>query len=206
MKKVSFIFLGFVLAFFAGAIEAQNTPEGTPATTSRTSQRGSPAAQPSPSFPTPLPLQRTQNPPERHEKNKYNRKVNVGQPSAPTLDEPGLVEHAPMVDQSAVIDQVIRDQLKALNEGDPSHAYYAYGSAEFKKSVSLEEFRQYVKLNRILIVHRSIEIGKPTFQGIVAKVKAKLTSGSEVARVEYELVLEDGFWKVNRLDVYRNGP
>lgn len=108
-------------------------------------------------------------------------------------------------DQSHIIDEVIRNQFDALKEGDPSRAYYAYGSEEFKRNVSLETFTRFIKTNRILIMNRTIKIEKPEFDGVAAKVKVRLGNGSETSRVDFELVLENGAWKINRLEILRNG-
>lgn len=207
MKRFSLIFFASIMVLGGALIEAQSLSAGTAATapgpfpTPKKSLKDANTNSVSPEFPSNVPLTPEHVQPLPQQPGKYSSKLKE-QPYV--LMERGSEGLPQMVDQTQIIEQVIRDQLKALNEGDPSRAYYAFGSNEFKKSVSLETFKQFVTSNRILFVHRTIEMGKPTFKGIAAQVKVKITSGNEVVRTEYELVLEDGFWKVNRLEILRN--
>lgn len=193
MKRFSLACLIFVISFGSILIEAQNPAMDTPAV----------APLPSTPFPKHAPvLPQKSVKPSSHENLKAFPHVPA---RAKANDDSIHREGSWMPDQAGVLDKTVRDQLKALNEGDPSLAYYGFGSNAFKKSVSLETFRQFVATNRILSVHRTMEIEKPIFKGIVAKVRVKLANGNEAVRLEYEFIQENGAWKVNRLDILRNG-
>lgn len=207
MKRFSLVFLTFAIVFGSVLIEAQNVAQDVPSTAPVPSVTPFPEVKNS-SDAILAPRKHTPVSPQKSEKQLPSEHIKIF-PSVPTHGKGNndvfRGETNRMPDQARIIDQTIRDQLKALNEGDPSLAYYGFGSDEFKKNVSLETFRQFVATNRILSVHRTIEIEKPIFKGIVAKVKVKLASGIESVRLEYEFVQENGGWKVNRLDIFRNG-
>lgn len=208
MKSRFLNFLASVVILGAATVEAQNPSEGMLApqispVPSPTSAKKSSTPQPSPEFPTSLPLKPGHASPQPYKPIKHDKHIDLkGQPYTPEISD----KTSPtMVDQAGVIEQVIRDQLRALNEGDVSKAYYAFGSEDFKKKIPLETFKQFVKANRILIVNRHMEIEKPVFKGVAAQVRVKLGSGAGDVRVEYELILEEGVWKVYRLEVFKNG-
>lgn len=126
-------------------------------------------------------------------------------PNEPKIFSP-LGRSAPSTapNPSEQLEQVIGGQLRALMEGDTSLAYYAYSSSDFKKVVSLVAFKQFFSVNRILTLQTKIDLEKPTFDGPLAKVKGKLMGGTDVLPVEYELIQEDGAWKIYRFEIFRS--
>lgn len=99
-------------------------------------------------------------------------------------------------------EEVIREQLATLNEGDISGAYYQYMSDDFKAAVPFATFKQFVNTNRLGLLNSRLELDKPTFDGIIAKVSGELV-GRETLNVRYELIQDNGSWKIYRLDLFR---
>lgn len=128
----------------------------------------------------------------------------VSKPKEPKIFIPKMVKSTASPQRSAVVEQVIRDQLGALLEGDVSSAYYAFTSAEFQKNVYLSAFKQFVGSNRVLSRFSRIELDKPQVDGGFAKVEGHIVSRGQSQKVHYELIRENGDWKVNLLELISN--
>ena len=108
------------------------------------------------------------------------------------------------VTQNLFIEQVIRDQLEALRGNDYSKAYFAFTSVDFQKSVSLPTFKLFIQTNRLLAMPTHFEIDGITYDGVLAKVKGKISDAyGGMARVEFDLIQENGLWKIRRFDLSR---
>lgn len=100
------------------------------------------------------------------------------------------------------IELTIQEQLTALRERDPSLAYFAYSSTEFQKNVTLTAFKAFVFNNPILTAQTEVNLEKTTFNGVIATVRGYLMDPRKrVARIEYDLIQEDGQWRIRRFDL-----
>lgn len=93
--------------------------------------------------------------------------------------------------------KTVEDQLTTLHAKDVTKAYYLFTSQDFQKATPLETFREFVNDHPAFINNKTFEINtihtyddKRTLTG-----KIKSTDG-EVLPVEYQLIKEDGTWKI----------
>lgn len=104
------------------------------------------------------------------------------------------------------IEEAIEGQLEALKSHQLTEAYYAYTSNSFQQTISLEKFKDFVHTYPILIHYQEMIFGKEVTDGRKGSVTLVLASGGQnEAEIHYELVKEDGEWKIDRveLDEYR---
>lgn len=142
-------------------------------------------------FPELMPV----NPNGQIQRQKQNFKV--------PLPEPEAVPHQPS--QESLMEETIQKQLEALRSFDPSKAYYAYTTKSFQKEIPLDTFKQFVKKYAVLFRNKSFTLEGMTFSGIVATVKGKLTAtDGHSSNVEYDLIQEDGAWKVRKINILKN--
>lgn len=91
-------------------------------------------------------------------------------------------------------------QLRALREKDIKDAYEVT-SNEFKQATTSEDFEDFVKRNPILTTHQNITVKSQAKNENKAEVVVILNPGKENALVNYQLIWEDGRWKVWSLNV-----
>jgi hypothetical protein len=105
-------------------------------------------------------------------------------------------------DEAADMKMVIHQQLADIVGQDLSKAYYAYTSKEFQKNFSLDVFKAYVRKFTPIFCNKTIEFEHGSFQDVIANVKCKLTArDNQMATVQYDLIKEDGLWKIRGLDL-----
>lgn len=104
--------------------------------------------------------------------------------------------------QSNSIGLVIQNQLNDLRDLDLSKAYYAYMSLDFQKAYSVDVFKAFVRKNPTLFRNKLFTAENTTFHDIVAEVTGRLVStDGQVAKVQYDLIQEDGNWKIRKIDL-----
>jgi len=91
----------------------------------------------------------------------------------------------------------IEEQLSSLEKGG-TEAAYNLTSEEFKKSVSLEEFNNFVKTNPILSSKNNRTFKEKIIQNDAGLVKGLISSEATGGAlfVEYNLIKENGQWKI----------
>ena len=99
----------------------------------------------------------------------------------------------------------VEEQLSLLEKGEIEGAYNL-ASEEFKKSVSLEEFNNFVETNPILnsksnhaFEERIIQDGRGLVKGLISSEATE-----EALFVEYNLAKENGRWKIIHFKVSPN--
>ncbi len=117
---------------------------------------------------------------------------------------PGKVAKVDTVFDSQPLLALIEEQLAAIRAGKIDKAYQEYTSVEFRKSTSLEQFKQLVNNTAVISKNKSfqfysfyIENDIATFQGIL------ISSDGANVKVEYDLIQEGDKWKIYGLQLVR---
>jgi hypothetical protein len=118
---------------------------------------------------------------------------------------PWLVQ-APTDYESALT--VVRDQLTAIRINDPSKAYYAYTTKGFRKSFSLEDFKNMIRRFKVFYQNKSFKAEDAAFEGTtIVKLTGKiLAADGEAMNAKFDVVLEDGEWKIQSIYLYQISP
>lgn len=114
---------------------------------------------------------------------------------------PEIQKYKTMGNQDHPVEQSIRDFMRTLNQGDISGAYYAHTSKDFQKTVTPATFKQYININRLSLLNSTLDLDKPVIEGGVAKLRGKF-AGRDSAKAQFELIYENGAWKVYRFDIF----
>lgn len=127
--------------------------------------------------------------------------ADVAQVGAQTdTTSPWLVQ--PPTDYEKAV-EAVNEQLTALRLNDSSKAYYAYTTKGFRKAFSLDDFKNLVRRYKVFNQNRSFRADNAEFDGAtVVKLHGKLLSvDGENMNVKYDMVLEDGEWKVQNIQM-----
>ncbi len=118
---------------------------------------------------------------------------------------PWLVQ--PPTDYESAL-SVVRDQLAAIRSNDSSKAYYAYTSKGFRKSFSLEDFKNMVRRFKVFYQNRSFKAEDAAFEGAsVVKLTGKiLAADGEAMNAKFDVILEDNEWKIQSIYLYQVSP
>ncbi|MCB1149045.1 MAG: DUF4864 domain-containing protein, partial [Chlamydiia bacterium] len=98
--------------------------------------------------------------------------------------------------EKALLLNVIKDQLKAIRDGDLSKAYYGFASQEFQTNTPFDAFKQFIESYPIFGAQNRIIVGSSVKEGNLRLMRLALSSMEETAEVDYRLVNEDGKWKI----------
>lgn len=99
--------------------------------------------------------------------------------------------------------QVIQMQLDQLRQGNIEKAYQDYASKSFQKATSLEAFTGFVKAHPGFLESSDINLGQVSIDNNIVTLSGKLIAKSgQVYPIEYDLVSEDGAWKVVHIEVF----
>lgn len=102
--------------------------------------------------------------------------------------------------------QSVEDQLKALRSDKVTEAYYSYTAKQFRKSISLEKFREFIKSYPSFFHNQSIQFTDSSFENGVLVLQGILTStDNQKLHIEYKLIDEDGDWKILSIELLKNG-
>ncbi len=101
---------------------------------------------------------------------------------------------------------VIEAQLTALRSHDVSKAYYAYTSRDFQKSTSPSAFERFVQTHPVLSDNKVANFSNLAFKNEVGTFQGSLTAvNNQTIPVEYDLVYEDGKWRILSLQLLPEG-
>lgn len=92
--------------------------------------------------------------------------------------------------------EIVESQLVALKDGKIEEAY-SFGSAEFKKEVPFEKFKEFVKANPEYARSKGITIQKNEAQGNLYAIGGTFEIEQRQAMLfEYRVILENNEWKI----------
>jgi len=103
---------------------------------------------------------------------------------------------------SAPLKATIEGMMDAIRKNQLRMAYETYSANEFKKNTSIQEFEQFIQENDSFSGNGSLQLNKLSFDNNVATFFGTLTTtAGKIYPVEYDLVEEDGSWKVFHIQV-----
>jgi len=92
---------------------------------------------------------------------------------------------------------VIRKQLKKINEKDLIGAYQEYSSVDFKASTPFDAFADFINTNPIFKDHESAQFKDLSFNNNIATIQSNITGkDGTISVIEYDLVKEEDQWKI----------
>jgi len=101
---------------------------------------------------------------------------------------------------------VVEGQLAKLREHRITQAYYDYTSTEFQDATSLEEYREFVSLNKVLVNNKAFVFEELERNGNKSSVIGSLVSTDLYEmQVEFGLVKENHSWKIQSLRLKETG-
>lgn len=104
------------------------------------------------------------------------------------------------------VTNTIQNQLEALRTGHIDTAYYSYSAKDFKKIVSLEQFKNFLAHYPSLQNNKTVFFNQRQIENNTGFAKGTLTAkdGAQTA-IEYQLIKEDGAWKILNIKVLPTG-
>lgn len=100
---------------------------------------------------------------------------------------------------------VIEGLLAAMRSGDIDKAYQEFTSTEFRERTSLEEFKVLTNQYPSFSSNKLFQFQSFYTENDIATFGGDLLSATGVSiPVEYDLVLENGKWKIYGIQVYQN--
>jgi hypothetical protein len=98
--------------------------------------------------------------------------------------------------------KVIEGQLDALKNHDIPKAYYSFTSAQFQEATPLADFEKFVESTPILTHRQAQSFSKLIFNNNIASFSGNLTDDGIQYPVEYDLLEEEGKWKILQILVF----
>ncbi|MDP1880649.1 MAG: DUF4864 domain-containing protein [Parachlamydiaceae bacterium] len=92
--------------------------------------------------------------------------------------------------------EVIKNQLKAIENQNLSEAYKDYSSNEFKEATSEEVFGEFIKRYPILTQLHVSSYHKPSIRNGIGTISVIVRSDQGAAYIRYYLIYEDHHWKI----------
>lgn len=103
---------------------------------------------------------------------------------------------------SSPLKTVIKDQLHQIQEHNLIKAYNDYTSADFKNTTPFKEFETFVNQAPAFNANNGIELGNLSFDNNIATITGLTTTvDSKEYAVEYDLVQEEGNWKIVHVEI-----
>lgn len=95
---------------------------------------------------------------------------------------------------------IVDDQLTSLRHEDITTAYYGYTSKGFQETYSIEQFREFLNDHPGLLTNEYAHFGKRGLVQHVGILTGTVTCANHaVIPMEYQLVKEDGAWKISSM-------
>ena len=96
--------------------------------------------------------------------------------------------------------EIVDDQLASLRHEDITTAYYGYTSKGFQETYSLEQFREFLNAHPGLLKNEFSHFGKRGLVKHVGILTGTVTCANHaVIPMEYQLIKEDGAWKISSM-------
>lgn len=98
---------------------------------------------------------------------------------------------------------IVMDQLDAIRMGDSSKAYYAYTTKNFRKAVSLEDYKVMVNAFKPFSQNRTFLPSSTDTEGArVIKITGKLiATDNEMMLARFDMLFEDDEWKIQNIQL-----
>ncbi len=114
------------------------------------------------------------------------------------------LSHTSRINPHLLLD-VIDEQLNALRSNEIEKAYRDYSSSEFLQKTSLDDFKKQIVQFTPFSKNKLFQFQSFYTEDNIATFGGDLlsTDGDSV-RVEYDLVMEGGKWKIYGIQIYQN--
>lgn len=98
---------------------------------------------------------------------------------------------------------VVMDQLDSIRMGDSSKAYYAYTTKDFRKAVTLEDFKVMVSAFKAFSQNRTFLPSSTETEGArIIKITGKLiATDNEMMLARFDMLYEDDEWKIQNIQL-----
>ncbi len=111
------------------------------------------------------------------------------------LLKPNKIQNAKGANHQELI-EVVKNQLKDLQENNFAEAYNKYSSKEFKAATTEETFHDFINRYPIFTHYQMVSFHKPTIRNGVGTISVILQSEKIAAYLKYFLIFEDHSWKI----------
>lgn len=112
------------------------------------------------------------------------------------LLKPGNIQNAKEAQHAEQLIEIVKMQLKDVQERKFTEAYQHFSSQEFKDATSEDAFREFIKRYPILTQYRVVSFHKPTIRNGVGTLSVILQSEQTAGYAKYYLIFEDQKWKI----------
>lgn len=112
------------------------------------------------------------------------------------LLKPENIHNAVDANQTESLIEVVKAQLKNIQDQKLIDAYQNYSSQEFKDATSEDAFQEFIKRYPILSYYHAISFHKPTIRNGIGTLSVILQSDQVAAYLKYYLIYEDQKWKI----------
>ncbi len=113
--------------------------------------------------------------------------------------------NAPVFNTADLVN-TIESQLTALRSGDISKAYYAFTSRDFQRSTPAAAFEKFIRSHPVLVDNQLANFTNLSFKNDVGTFQGSLqATNGQASRVEFDLVQEDGKWRVLSIQLLPEG-
>lgn len=101
--------------------------------------------------------------------------------------------------------KVIQDQISAIKQGELGRAYYDFTTEDFRKDSTFAQFSNFVNANPSLVFNSQVLFEDLKFEKNTAFFTVVLTATKGPSRrASYELVMDNGNWKIRRITLIDN--
>lgn len=103
---------------------------------------------------------------------------------------------------STPLKQAIEGMMDAIRQDQLSKAYENFSAKDFKKNTSFQEFEQFIRDNESFSGNLSLKLNDLSFDNNIATFTGTLTTADgKTYPVEYDLVEENGGWKIFHIQI-----
>ena len=102
---------------------------------------------------------------------------------------------------SEILEETIQKQLQAIRAQQLAESYYAYTSHSFQHTTSLDQYKEFVHTYPVLLHHQKIVFGPRIKDNKGGHHLYLATAGRNEAEVHYQLVREEGRWKIDGIEL-----
>lgn len=98
--------------------------------------------------------------------------------------------------------KTIQGQLEQLRKKNNEKAYEDYTTTSFRKVTSLEDFNNFVNVHEWLLNDTTLDLGHLAIDNNIVSLSGTINTAQESYPVEYDLVEEEGAWKISHIEFF----